>query len=342
MDLNQTIEAFAVTGLAIALVISYLKVNKVWGRRHIKEVAESISVVAASLGLLTALPFVVKFAVLNGDPVAAGRFLLSALVAAVFFLVGIGLWVRAGEENFWRRVRRAVRLERDELGTLLHSLTRPREARAIIKILSLMSRVDQQLDDSEMRLMLSVARPWGIHESEFSAPPGQEQVDIFSVRDAFLAYMAMSPPREQVKKVADLVRFMAEADQRISREERLVLDELEPAVHAYLRDRELEMESHEVLVVPQNPEQFRQVREQIGPLALLKRAGGEAFVVGSYFSRPFAMEVCRRYRRIGFFTTVEKVDDQDSQHTTIAGPAPRLPDPAPPDPGERAPRDPRR
>lgn len=324
MNFGDTVEIFALLGLAVAVGISYLKVNKLWGRRHIREVAESISVAAALLGLVTAIPFVVKFALLNRDFAAAARFSLTAAVAVVFFLVGIGLWVQSDQGSFWQRVRKALRLERNELGTLLHSFTRPREASAIVRILSLMSRVDERLDQAELALMISVARPWGIHESEFTGEGLGEPADIFAVRDACLDYLAMKPPREQVKKVADLVRYMAEADKKISREERLVMDELDPIIFAYLQDTEIDMEAHEVLVVPQSAEQLQQIRAQLGPLELLRRAGGEAFVVGTYFSRPFALEVCRLYRKMSFFTTVEKKDDPESRDRAMKSGPPKL------------------
>jgi len=324
MNFDETVEIFAVLGLAVAVGISYLKVNKLWSRRHIREVAESISVAAALLGLVTAIPFVIKFAILNRDLAAAARFSLTAAVAVVFFLVGIGLWVQSGQVGFWQRVRRALRLERDELGTLIHSFTRPREAEAIVRILSLMSRVDEQLDKAELELMISVARPWGIHESEFSGGQADGPADIFAVRDAFLEYLALKPPRDQVQKVADLVGYMAEADKKISREERLVMDELDPVILAYLQDNQITMESHEVLVVPQSSEQLQLIRARIGPLELLRRAGGEAFVVGTYFSRPFALEVCRLYRKMSFFTTVEKKDDAESRDRAMTSGPPKL------------------
>jgi hypothetical protein len=49
---DQIITSAAILGLAVSAVISYLKVNKLWARRHIKEVTESISVAAALLSLL--------------------------------------------------------------------------------------------------------------------------------------------------------------------------------------------------------------------------------------------------------------------------------------------------
>jgi hypothetical protein len=59
---EYVLEAFAYDGVAIALVKADLVANKIWSRKHERVVAESISVAAAMLGLLTAAPFLLKHA----------------------------------------------------------------------------------------------------------------------------------------------------------------------------------------------------------------------------------------------------------------------------------------
>ena len=85
--LEYLITSFAVVGLAVSAVIAYLKVNRIWARKHISEVSESVSVAAALLSLFTTIPFLLKFIVIDKDYVAAAKFVLSLLVFLVFFLV---------------------------------------------------------------------------------------------------------------------------------------------------------------------------------------------------------------------------------------------------------------
>lgn len=329
--LQQVLTSLAIVGLVISAIISYLKINKLWGRRHIKEVAESISVVAAILSLFTTLPFLIKFIVIDKDYVAAGKFLLSLLVFFVFFLVGIGFWVKRHEPlGLWRMMRKAIATERGELTYLIHSFTKPREAPAILRILRLVSLVDRHLDQRETEILESVARPWGIHPGELKGGPEiGEDTDIGAVRDAFTDYLDMKPDRTQVEKVVDLIRFMIHADRQVTADEALVLDEVSGAAKAYLSATGAGADVFEVLLVPQRTEDFDRAGDLIVDPVLHPRAGGEAFVAGSYYSESFARAICERFRQRDFFSTVEhrlaepQTPDAEMLSTEIGQPAER-------------------
>ncbi|MGD8510325.1 MAG: hypothetical protein PVI08_02485 [Gammaproteobacteria bacterium] len=308
---DQLITGAALLGLAVSTIISYLKVNKLWARRHIKEVAESISVAAALLSLLTTVPFMIKFLVIDQDYVAAGKFLLSLAVFVVFFLVGIGVWVKREEKiGLWKMLRRALATERGELAYLIHSFARPREAPAILEILRLVSMVDNDFDERERELLESVALPWGIHPDDMKTTGPEAKSDISSVQRAFADYLGLKPPASQVEKVFDLVRFMVHADRKVTRDERLILTEVEGAVGAYLTDGSKSPDVFEVLLVPQNDQQFEKMREEVTDPSLQERAGGQAVVAGSYFSEPFARAICLRFRQKHFFCTVERLTSE--------------------------------
>jgi tellurite resistance protein len=315
------LEVWVLAALGVSVVIAYLKINKLWGRKHIREVAESISVAAALLSLFTTLPFLVKFALVDEDFVAAGKFVVSLCVFAVFFLVGIGYWTRRSEKvGLWVLLRRALATERGELTYLMQSFTKPREADAILRILRLVSMVDREFDAREAELLESVARPWGIETDELTAGHGELQdVDINQVRSAFTDYLAMKPPCPQVEKVNDLVKFMVHADSKVSKEESVVLDEISGAVGAYLAEVGEDPVLFEVLLVPQKTEHHLQIQELLSEGTPLPRAGGEAFVVGAYFSESFAQAICHRFRNRQVFSTVERLEP-DGQRARMPGP----------------------
>lgn len=306
--LEKIITSAALFGLAVSIAISYLKVNKLWARRHIKEVSESISVAAALLSLLTTVPFLVKFIIVDHDFVAAGKFILSLAVFFVFFLVGIGLWVKREQKiGWWKMLRSALATERGELTYLLRSFARPKEAPAILRILRLVSMVDKELDEREKEMLESVAMPWGISPDDVKVDTGESGSDITIVRDAFSGYLAMKPPNAQVEKVFDLVKFMVHADRKVTEEERLILEEVGAAVKAYLSDAENAPDVYEVLLVPQNDEQLNKMAAEVTDASLQERAGGRAVVAGSYYSEPFARAICLRFRQKRFFCTVERL-----------------------------------
>ncbi len=303
---DQIITSLAVFGLGISAVISYLKINKLWARRHIKEVAESVSVAAALLSLFTTLPFLIKFLVIDEDYVAAAKFVLSLLVFLVFFLVGIGLWVRGAEpRGFWSAIRNALMTEQKELTNLLHTLAQPREARSIVRILQLVSTVDRDLDRREIDMLDSVARPLGVDARELAAQAEGHNTTVEEVREAFLEYLRLKPAAHQVSKTYDLVRFMVRADKQISSEEQLILDELAYVVQDYLSQKSA-VRSFEVLVVPQTDSQKREIESILPQSELVAKSGGHAFVAGSFYSEAFASAVCGQYRDKGFFSTVEE------------------------------------
>lgn len=316
---DRVITGAALLGLAVSIVIAYLKVNKLWARRHIKEVAESISVAAALLSLLTTVPFMIKFLIIDQDYVAAGKFVLSLAVFVVFFLVGIGLWVKRDEKlGIWKMLRRALATERGELTYLVHSFARPREAPAILRILRLVSMVDKNLDEREKEMLESVALPWGIHPDDLAAENNETGSDIATVQKAFAEYLAMKPPSNQVEKVLDLVKFMVHADRKVTREEHLILAEVGGAVGAYLTDSSQAPDVYEVLLVPQNDAQLEKMQAEVTDASLHERAGGKAVVAGSYFSEPFARAICVRFRQKHFFCTVERLT-AEGERIQLAG-----------------------
>jgi len=316
---DRVITGAALLGLAVSIVIAYLKVNKLWARRHIKEVAESISVAAALLSLLTTVPFMIKFLIIDQDYVAAGKFVLSLAVFVVFFLVGIGLWVKRDEKlGIWKMLRRALATERGELTYLVHSFARPREAPAILRILRLVSMVDKNLDEREKEMLESVALPWGIHPDDLAAENNETGSDIATVQKAFAEYLAMKPPSNQVEKVLDLVKFMVHADRKVTREEHLILAEVGGAVSAYLTDSSQAPDVYEVLLVPQNDAQLEKMQAEVTDASLHERAGGKAVVAGSYFSEPFARAICVRFRQKHFFCTVERLT-AEGERIRLAG-----------------------
>ena len=61
------------SALVFSVIQAYLKVNKVWKRRKIVEVANSISIVAAMLGFAVGLPFLLNNIFITNDYFSAGK-----------------------------------------------------------------------------------------------------------------------------------------------------------------------------------------------------------------------------------------------------------------------------
>ena len=73
------------------------------------------------------------------------------LALTLFFLaIGIGFWVsvRRGE-NLWTKIKRALKLEKEESLDLISALIRPSGARIMLDVLQKLAVIDKNLDDRE-------------------------------------------------------------------------------------------------------------------------------------------------------------------------------------------------
>jgi tellurite resistance protein len=305
--LPAIVEALAAVGLVIAVLTSYLKVNKIWARKHIPDVADSVSVTAAMLSLLVTVPFLLKFILIEQDYIAASKYVVSLFVFVVFFLIGIGAWVeREPRRGFWRRLLDALHTERSELTFFLRSITRPREAASALRLLRSVAWVDGHLDWREQEIIETVARQNGLLTKEICQIPPEERSNVSAARRGLLDYLALKPHPDQVRKMWRLVRFMASADGLVSLRERVILDELHLLVRQYLDEAHTPAPRFEVLVVPQHSTQREEIRRLLGEVDPVPRAGGIAFLAVTTFTERFALEVRQRYRRLGYFCTVEE------------------------------------
>jgi tellurite resistance protein len=298
--LENLLASFALAGLMLSAVITYLKVNKIWSRKHHREVAESISITAAILSLFTTLPFLLKFLVIDKDFVAAGRFVLSLVGFFVFFLVGIGVWVARDERrNLWSLLARSLNMERAEMGYLVRSLTSPKEARPVLRVLQALACADDELDPRERDIVESVARSLGVEPGPIlcSTAPKLEEG-----REAFAEFLALKPTQERIAKVLDLARMLARADKNVSSEEHMLLAEMEMMARAVRHGLEPRWE---VLLVPQDEEERRLIESRLPESAPVRRGGGTVYVAAAFHSDGFARAACEPWRKLDIFATVE-------------------------------------
>jgi len=305
---ESILEAFAYAGIGIALVKAYLVANKIWSRKHERVVAESVSVAAALLGLLTAAPFLMKHG-MAGDMSSAISTLTGIVMSCFFVSVGIGLWVRGSRQiGFWRLLLRSLRLESREAGDLARAFLRPAGSREILEILGNLAMVDRSLHPEEEKFIRSFADSWGLAWSrgsdatrDFAAgSPSRLQ----AVRESTDRYLDLDPPAEQAVQLRDVIHALVSVDEDVTAAEKTIVAELEQMLDAYVEGDE--RPHHEVLVVPQSPEQIEAVRTLLSRPDPARRCGGRAFVVDSFYTETYAEAICDTYRALNLFTTVER------------------------------------
>lgn len=71
---EQLISLLVVGAIGLTVVKTYLTANKIWSRKHKKEVSESVSVSAQLIGIVTSLPFLIKYTVIDGDFMSLAKY----------------------------------------------------------------------------------------------------------------------------------------------------------------------------------------------------------------------------------------------------------------------------
>ena len=134
---EQLINILVVGAIVLTVVKTYLTANKIWSRKHKLVVAESVSVSAQLIGIFTSLPFLIKYSLIDADFMSLANMSIKLALTLFFLMIGIGLWVRVeGRESLWSKVKRALKLEKEESLDLINALVRPAGARIIVDILT--------------------------------------------------------------------------------------------------------------------------------------------------------------------------------------------------------------
>ncbi|MCK5741439.1 MAG: hypothetical protein KAH48_04420, partial [Chlorobi bacterium] len=206
----------------------------------------------------------------------------------------------------WALIQKALRLERKEADYLLKKWFKPANAEAIIHILHQIAVIDDEFDPKEQEIISIFAKEWNI---DYDYSKMQSQWDVSDenqymfLRKSVMDYLDGEPPREQVAQLNDMITTMIEADDKVTDEEALISSELIPMLENYVSSRNTNNEFH-VLIVPQTDGQLSSLSELLPTAEKLIVNGGEAFDVGSYYSKKYAEMICEQYRDINYFTIV--------------------------------------
>ena len=228
---EQLINILVVGAIVLTVVKTYLIANKIWSRKHKQVVSESVSVSAQLIGIATSVPFLIKYALIDGDFLSLANMSLKLGLTVFFLLIGIGLWVRVeGRESVWSKVKRSLKLEKEESMDLINALVRPAGARTILDVLKRLAMIDKDLDEKEMTFIQAFADRWGVKIDfrkafDSSAEQETDQMHI-DLRKKLSEYLSISPDKAQASQFLDIINSLVSVDQNISSEEQFIVDEI--------------------------------------------------------------------------------------------------------------------
>ncbi|MDM7860742.1 hypothetical protein QTP81_09045 [Alteromonas sp. ASW11-36] len=298
---------FAYASVFIGMIKSYLTVNKIWTRKHDRNVAESISVYAALLGLVSALPFFIKYLLIDQDYASALQTGIGLAVGTFFLLVGIGFWTKQKTANvtFWQRFIKAIKKENNEATDLIKALVKPKHAERISKIFTQLVLIDGRIDDKERELLNSFHKIWNLTIDFDELANSSKELSFIELRDSVADYVAYNPPYEQVSEVKGLLETIANIDNNVSDEESFILQEIYGIFDDYLNGDE-ELPRYEVLIAPQNTDQEDMLEHLLPTFTKVTDKGGVSYRIGEYYSLEFAQMMCKKYRSMNIFTAIEQ------------------------------------
>ncbi|MBM2816704.1 MAG: hypothetical protein HW421_3466 [Ignavibacteria bacterium] len=316
---EKIIGIFTYAAIGIAIIEVYFKINKIWKRKHEKQVAESQSIVGLGMASLVLIVWMCNF-IIKGDYEAIADNVVYLGEAAIYIVIGSGFFVaekRKTQKGFWNMIKDALRVERKEASYLLKSITGKGQAEKIIKILHNIAWIDNDFDVKERDMIKDFAGLWGIkiNDTEFNTNPHKESEErlvryervISSLKD----YLEEKPTRDHSLQVKKLLYDIINADGVIEQEEDIIIGQLDGIILTYLNEP---VPKFSVLVVPQN-ENHREIIETIlksvNPDMILSEKeryidGGTGFVVSECYSQSFADIVAEEQRKTHNIMTVVK------------------------------------
>ena len=302
------VSVMAYASLGFSLTAAYLKLNKIWKRKHIGEVANSVSILGNVFDIIP-----LTFFALNFLFVAQWQGLIDSVIwifaGVVTVLIGSGLWVQENRgKSLWTRIKAALRLEKSEVGHLAMSFFRPSGAAIILDILARFAYIDRELVDRERELIETFGRNWLIRidwdELERLADLAQP-VSFVQTRDSVAQYIGTSPPADQVAQLIDVLQALVDIDEKVSAEEALILGEVRSFLQSYIDDSG--SAEFTVVIAPQNRKQDAAIAALLPNAEKIQVAGGLGYRVGSFYSHDYAEVICDQYRELGYFT-IDLVD----------------------------------
>ena len=298
--LISIINTLTSVAIFIAVIKAYLVINKMWRRKAIEEVADSLSVTAKLMSFFILSVYLARAIFITGDWIIALDLVLALSLTFFFMLVGIKFWVPGKRASLWQATLRAVRSEEKELDNLLRGNKPPKEAELIARILYRVAALDETIAAEEKKILKLVSASWGVdmeklEKTELDAGP----LNLERLAGLVAEYLAHEPHTSQAKQALDLIQRLVVADKNLSDEEELAMSELAAMIQGYIENVDTEFEKYAACLIPQSKGEFDRIKGILGHGADEDIAGGRAFVIGRYYSRAFSEAVCGQYRGKG-------------------------------------------
>ena len=182
----------------------------------------------------------------------------------------------------------------------------------VISILKQIAMLDSQLTSSEVSFIQKFITSLG---QSIDDEHLQQQLltgakpNLVHLRHQAIEYLNLQPPFLQVARLRDLATLLVETDGDVAQEEQLFVGELNGLLGAYLDEKAETI--YEVYIVPQSTQQDAALTALLPAAERQERSYGSAYPCGIFYSLDYAEMIRERYRQMGFYAVVEKLDQSE-------------------------------
>ena len=303
---NDVVDAMAYGALLFSVVEIYLMLNKLWSRKHIRQVADSISVSSRIIGLIPLSIFSLNYA-LEHQWQGVLESVMWLFAGIVQLLIGIGIWVAGNRRFGWMSlVKKALRKEREEIGYLANEIFSQHSQHKIIDILTGIALIDNSLEDTEKVYLNKLAEKWHTRIIWGGVKARHKKASIspfYNLWEDLNEYLAGRPSRKELKRLKATVHELVEIDGRPKPEEEIVLHEFD-----FILDRiegnSRSVSYYSVTIVPQSIEQDHYLATHFTSLHRSEKEGGLVYTTEPFYSEKYADKVKNQFQSHGYFTTI--------------------------------------
>lgn len=309
----QQIIHFLAYGVIIFSIIEvYLTLNKLWSRKHIKEVADSISISARATGMIPGGVFTLNyFFNQQWQGFIDGTIWIFASIIQI--LIAAGVWVAGNKKsNFITLIRRSLEKETQEVFHLAKSFFNIKGRQKIIDLLAATALTDKVLKEGEKVFVEDLANEWGIKVSWDKLILRFKKEDVsalFLMSQEMLDYLKLNPSRQEVKLLVKLIKRLSDENGFSRPENQFIIDEFGEAFRHYPSTKYLEY--YNVQIVPQEKLQHERLQATGVKMESKYIGSGFTYIFGPFFTRAFADQVADEFEKLGYFATTRKIVGSD-------------------------------
>jgi hypothetical protein len=290
--------------VVINAIMIYLNINKLWRTKHEAIVAESISVGAKALGISIAGIFLLNF-IVKKDYGSSISYLLFLISDIIFFLVGIGFWVRQSKNlGIGKRFFRSLKQEKSEVGNLVKAVATHQSQRQLLEILNRLAWLNKELHKKQIKCIEVFTEDWNLNiRYIISRQPKERGVEKYQcLCQVVREYLKEEPPKEQVELLCDLIKTLIEAAEKITQEEEIISEEILGILNKYIGKNEINV--YRIIIHPKTREQENDILSRLSDAKVEFILGDRALLAGFFHTKRYAEVIGESYRDQGWFTVV--------------------------------------